>query len=54
MTLEMLIGPLSRVICCLVPIGWLPALLVLYVTRRRGSNTNRQSLDRVMKGIDDG
>ena len=28
------LGPLSRVICCLVPFAWLPTLLVFYVVRR--------------------
>ena len=35
MTYETIAGPLSRVICCLVPFAWLPALVIFYVVRRR-------------------
>ncbi|HVO42547.1 MAG TPA: hypothetical protein VMT34_07985 [Aggregatilineales bacterium] len=42
MNFEVIAGPLSRVICCLVPLAWLPLLLVLYgVRRRRPRNTTR-------------
>jgi len=34
MTFETILGPLSRVICCLVPIAWLPVLLMMYAVRR--------------------
>jgi hypothetical protein len=35
MTYETIVGPLSRVICCLVPLAWLPVLAIFYVVRRR-------------------
>jgi hypothetical protein len=31
---ETIAGPLSRIVCCLVPFAWLPALLIAYVARR--------------------
>jgi hypothetical protein len=34
MDYETIVGPLSRVICCLVPCGWLPVLLIAFVFRR--------------------
>jgi len=37
MTYETIVGPLSRVICCLVPFAWLPVLLIVYVVRRKTS-----------------
>ena len=33
MTHETIAGPLSRVICCLIPCAWLPALMIIYVIR---------------------
>jgi hypothetical protein len=38
---ESIVGPLSRVLCCLVPFAWLPALAILYAVRRLDSR-NRQ------------
>jgi hypothetical protein len=31
---ETIAGPLSRILCCLVPFAWLPVLLIAYVVRR--------------------
>jgi hypothetical protein len=34
MNYETIAGPLSRLLCCLVPFAWLPALVIYYVARR--------------------
>lgn len=39
MTYEAILGPLSRVICCLVPFAWLPVLVIGYLTRRKKEST---------------
>lgn len=30
-----LLGPISRIVCCLVPFAWVPALVVVYVRRQK-------------------
>jgi hypothetical protein len=33
MTYQTILGPLSRLLCCLIPFAWLPVLLIIYVAR---------------------
>ncbi len=42
MTYETIVGPLSRIICCLVPCGWVPMLMIAYVVRRRDQKSDQE------------
>ena len=34
MNYETIVGPLFRVICCLIPFAWLPFLVIYYIAKR--------------------
>ena len=42
MNYETIAGPLSRLICCLLPFAWLPVLAIVYVRRRGWHDRNRE------------
>ncbi len=42
MSYETIVGPLSRLLCCLVACAWLPALAIIYVVRRGRRERHRE------------